>query len=209
MAETFRGRSDESGSVSYPNFTDWRERSQSFEHLAAFTSGEFILRKGDGSDRLHGALVSTDLFPLLGVSPERGRTFLPDEDKAGSSQVVLISHALWQQRFGEDPDAVGRTLSIDAKTFTIVGVMPSGFHFPVENDRADLWVPVVNATPDWINEREAHFLSVVGRLKQGVSLETAQSEMTAIAGGLAETYPNSQAGYGIELTSLHEFLVSD
>ncbi|HEV8485541.1 MAG TPA: ABC transporter permease [Blastocatellia bacterium] len=209
MAETFRGRTDQSGSVSYPNFTDWRDRSESFEHLAAFTSKEFILRKGDSSERLHGASVSTDLFPLLGVNPERGRAFLPEEDKPGSSQVVIISHALWQQHFGEDPDAVGSTLSIDAKSFTIVGVMPLAFRFPFENERADLWVPVGNAFPDWINEREAHFLSVVGRLKQGVEVETAQSEMTAIAASLADTYPDSQTGYGVDVTPLHQFLVAD
>src|SRR6185436_17665323 len=81
LAETFRGRTDQTGSVSYPNFTDWRDRSESFEHLAAFTSKEFILRKGDTSERVHGAAVSADLFPLLGVNPEVGRAFLPDEDK--------------------------------------------------------------------------------------------------------------------------------
>src|SRR6185436_18012206 len=104
LAETFRGRTDQTGSVSYPNFTDWRDRSESFEHLAAFTPKEFILSKGDTSERVHGAAVSADLFPLLGVNPEVGRAFMHAEDKPGATQVVLISHALWQQRFGEDQD---------------------------------------------------------------------------------------------------------
>jgi hypothetical protein len=114
-----------------------------FEHVASYHTNDFILTGQGESTRLQGAVVNADLFPLLGVSPVIGRAFLPDEDKPGEGgRVVVLSQELFQKRFNSDPNVVGRSIVLDGKNYSIVGVMPQAFQFPVQNDPVELWTTV-------------------------------------------------------------------
>jgi putative ABC transport system permease protein len=180
--------------ASYPNFADWREQNTVFEHMASYHRQDFVLIGQGDSTRVRGAVVNADLFPLLGVTPLIGRTFLPDEDKPGDTgRVVLLSHDLFEKRFNANPNAVGGSMVLDGKSYVIVGVMPASFQFPIQTDPIELWTTVAidRGGPEPITEeRGAHYIEVIGRLKPGVSIEQAQAEMTAIHGRLEQQYPD-------------------
>jgi putative ABC transport system permease protein len=146
------------------------------------------------STRLQGAVVNADLFPLLGVAPSLGRGFLPDEDKPGESgRVVILSQELFQNRFNSDPNVINQSVELDGKPFTIVGVMPRAFQFPIQNEPIELWTTVAldrEGAEPITDERGAHYMTVIGRLKAGVSKEQAQAEMTAISARLEQQYPD-------------------
>jgi predicted permease len=190
--------------ASVPEFNDYQERDRLFEHLAAYDWQSFNLT-GDGNpERVIGARVTPSFFPVMGVAPALGRSFLDEEDHPGRDQVVMISHGLWQRRFAADPNIVGRVLTLSGRGFTVVGVMPAGFEFPFENIR--VWKPLAFTAEERSEaERGSHFLNVIGRLKSDVTIERAQAEMAALGheiGRLHEgDYPN---GYGVEVVSLHE-----
>src|SRR6185436_16140235 len=135
--------------------------------------------RGD-SVRLQGAVVNADLFPILQVTPMLGRGFLPDEDKpSDTGRVIVLSQQLFQQRFNSDPNVVGQSIVLDGKPFTIVGVMPRAFQFPVQNDPVELWTTVAvdrEGEDPITDERGAHYMNVIGRLKPGVTKEQAQAE---------------------------------
>jgi putative ABC transport system permease protein len=181
--------------VSYPDFLDWRRQNRSFERLASYHSASFTLTGLERAVHLDGQVVSWDLLPLLGVQPELGRGFTPEEEKRGS-RVVLISHALWVAQFGSDPSVVGRTMHLSGDAFTIAGVMPETFRFPVNAPKNDFWTTL--AIDDDANDQHAavgnrgmHFLNVIGRLKPGVTVARADAEMKAMAAQLAKQYPDS------------------
>jgi len=190
--------------ASVPEFHDYREREQLFEHLAAYDWQSFNLT-GDGNpERVIGSRVTTSFFPVMGVAPALGRSFLDEEDHPGRDQVVVISHGLWRHRFAADPNIVGRVLTLSGRGFTVVGVMPAGFEFPFEN--ISVWKPMAFTAEERSEaERGSHFLNVIGRLKPDVTIDRAQAEMAALGreiGRLHEgDYPN---GYGVEVVSLHE-----
>jgi putative ABC transport system permease protein len=190
--------------ASVPEFNDYLERNQLFEHLAAYDWQSFNLT-GDGNpERVIAARVTTSFFPVMGVTPALGRTFLDEEDRAGRDQVVIISHGLWQSRFAADPNIVGRTLTLNGRGYTVVGVMPAGFEFPFRFMK--VWKPMAfTAEERSESERGSHFLNVIGRLKSDVTTQRAQSEMAAVGreiGSLHEgDYPS---GYGVQVISLHE-----
>ncbi len=195
--------------TSAPEFLDYSRRSVSFEALAAYHQVGFNLA-GDGEpERVLGAGATAGLFPLLGVAPLLGRTFLPEEDRPGHDQVVLLSHGLWQRRFGGDPDVAGRILRVDGRPCAIVGVMPAGFRFPSRD--TELWRP--EAFPPELlseNNRGSHFLDVVARLRPGVSLSAARAEMAEIARRMGEEHGDSyRSGFGARLFRLRERLVGD
>ncbi|MEW6211871.1 MAG: ABC transporter permease, partial [Acidobacteriota bacterium] len=196
-----------STSVSYLNFKDWKAQGESFDEMAAIQSGDFTVKIRDSAERVPGLGVTADFFPMLGVKPVLGRTFDSEEDRPGN-QIALISYSLWQSRFGADPNIAGQTISVDAKPYTVIGVMPSGFDFPLQARQAELLLPI-SMSESFLKERGANFLTVVGRLKKGVSVEQAQSEMSAIAARLADEHPDANAGEGILVTSLHEEIVGD
>src|SRR5678815_537360 len=128
------------GSHSYPNFLDFRAQNTVFEHASSYHGSDFIMTGRGEPARLQGAVVTADLFPLLGVQPILGRTFLPDEDKpTETGRVVVLSHALFQQRFGGDPSIINQRITLDGVSFTVVGVMPASFEFPIQNDPVELW----------------------------------------------------------------------
>ena len=195
--------------VSPRDYLAWREQTQSYEQLGAYGGSGFNLASG-GSEpvQVRGAIVTASLFSVVGVNPLLGRNFLPEEDRAGRNQVVIISHGLWQRRFGSDPNLVGQTLTVDGKNHTVVGVMPARFEFPFYAERAEMWVPM---DLDYMLRElpNVHFYSVVGRLKPQVNLEQARLELEAIAKRLVQQSPNSNQGIGATVVPLHESVVGE
>ncbi|MFY2562587.1 ABC transporter permease [Corallococcus terminator] len=212
----------ELGGVAYPNLLDWRSGSTSFERLAVYTSTRFTV-SGDGeATRVTGVIASSDLFPLLGTSPLLGRTFLPEEDRLGGgpegARPVVLSHAFWRKHFpgagAGDSGVLGRVVRLDDLPFTIVGVLPEGFRFPLLHEPADLWVSVaVDAEPSVYggtipsSRGYMRYDAALGRLKQGVSVETARQELSALAKELERAHPDSGTFTGVEVVSGLERLV--
>ena len=198
-------------SVSYPNFVDWRAQSGSFERLAAFRSRSFTLTGAGEPLRVNGAVASAELFTLLGAPPTLGRSFRTEEDNAGAS-VVILSHGLWRRRFNSDPQVIGRNITLDDRSLTVVGVAPAGFQFPIEVESADLWTTIAHdatgANP-MTAQRGLNYLSVIGRLKPGVNITRAQAEMDGIARRLEMQYPDDNAHQGARLVPALEQLVGD
>ena len=204
---------EDASKVGYPrdtpaaaNFVDWRDQNQVFEGMAAIADESFNFTGAGDPERLEGRRVSANLFPLLGVEPQIGRVFTAAEDQPGAQRVVLLSYGLWQRRFGGDSSIVGKPLTLNGESHTVVGVMPARFQFPTSDDQA--WVPI-SFTPEEAANRNRHYLQVVGRLKPGVTLAQAQTEMTTIGARLAQQYPESNTDLGAVVTSLHEHLVGD
>ena len=190
-------------SVAPASFLDWRQQNGVFERLAAYQGTSATFTGGEGPERVQGAAVSWDLFELLRIAPARGTGFTADQDKPGANNVIVLSHGLWQRRFGADPAVVGQSITLSGAPATIVGVMPQDFYFP--NRTAEFWRPIAlnpaNAS------RGAHFLGVIARAKTDVTLERAGAEMKAIAEGLAVQYPDSSARESAEVVLLHEQIV--
>ena len=207
------------GAASYPDFADWRAQNGVFERMAAYHYSDFTLA-GDSGEPAHmqGAIVSADLFQVLGVAPTTGRTFLPEEDQpggAGGARAVILSDSLWRQRFSADTKILGRTIKIDGRSFNIVGVMPSGFQFPIQAEPVELWTTMAvdaetaDGSSPITEQRGAHYLNVVARLKPGVTMEQAKAEMDVIAQNLQKQYPDTNANFGVGMVSLQEFWVGD
>jgi putative ABC transport system permease protein len=183
-------------------FLDWKQQATAFDRIAAYAGGSATVLWGDGPERIPRAAVSADLFEVLGVLPAHGRTFSAAEDAPGRNQVVVLSHGLWQRRFGGDPAILGRSLTVDGQMVTIIGVMPPGFYFPSRTH--EFWTPLAinpaNAT------RGGHFLGVVARTKAAVTLEQADAEMKAIAGRLAQLHPET-VNESVEIVRLYDMVV--
>jgi putative ABC transport system permease protein len=211
--ETDSVRGYKRGSASYPNFVDWREQNHSFDYVSTYHTSDFILTGRGDSSRLKGAVINADLFPLLGVAPVFGRGFRSEEDQPGESgRVAVLSQQLFQQRFNSDPNIVGQSMLLDGKNFTIVGVMPYAFQFPIQNDPIELWTTVAvdrEGEDPVTNERGAHYMNVIGRLKPGVSKTQAQAEMTAVGARLEQQYPDKNLHKSISVEPTLEALVGD
>ncbi len=196
--------------ASPPNYRDWREQQTMFEEMAAYHPRIFFLSQDAEQAIAHGAQVSATLFPLLRVKPLLGRTFSPNEEKSGANRVALLSYGLWMRSFGGDQNVVGRSVTINEQPYSVVGVMPPEFNFPPPIDlegtapprRNELWVPFDlgrNA-----EQRGAHFMTVIARLKPGVAIERADEEMNTIAGRLERQFPASNTGWKIALVPLSQ-----
>src|SRR6266516_1540062 len=191
-----------------PNFLDWQKQNTVFTGMAAMAERSFNLTGVGEPERLDGRRVSANLFDLLGVPALLGRTFVPDDDRAGA-HVVLLSYSLWQRRFGSDPNIIGRAVTLNGQSYTVIGVMPRGVHLPGYGNWNDqLWVPIA-FTNEEITERGTHFLDVIERIKSGITLKQAQAEMETIAARLAKEYPKYNTRIGATVTPLHEEIVGD
>ncbi|HEX8775383.1 MAG TPA: ABC transporter permease [Pyrinomonadaceae bacterium] len=190
------------------NFLDWREQNQVFEQLAALVYANANLSGVDEPERIQSMLVTTNLFQALGVQPLMGRAFLPEEENINSQRVVILSHELWQRRFGGDPSVLGRTLTLNGNQTVVVGIMPPAFQlqFPV-NTKVEMWMPLRLNPAD--AGRKAHYMYVLGRLKPGVSVSQAHAAMNGIAARLQEQYPETNAEKGANVVSLHKQLVGN
>jgi putative ABC transport system permease protein len=184
---------------SYPDFLDWQARTTSYEGLAAVDSGFVTLDAGGESERLRRLGVSASFFPLLGVNAALGRTFTADEDSVAERRAVaVLSDGLWQRRFGGDPQILGRRVLLNAQPFEVVGVLPPGFTWIEE---ADLWTPfVAMQSPGGLASRGSRGFPALGRLKPGVSLAQAQSEIDAISRQLERAYPETNEKRGVEVS---------
>ncbi|MEK6285157.1 MAG: ABC transporter permease [Acidobacteriota bacterium] len=207
------------GSAEFPvsagDFIDWRDQNQVFEQIAAFHTQPFNITGAGEPEFLGGVRASASLFSLLGVEPKLGRTFTVDEDQPGAGQVVLISHGLWQRRFGSDPNIVGQKLTLNDQPYTVVGVLPAGFQFPRKGEmpagyqfprQADLYTPLA-WTPAQATNRGRNFLAVIARLKPQVTIEQAGAEMDAIAEQLKQQYPQTNTNKEAFLVALHQQVV--
>src|SRR5688572_18173218 len=177
--------------VSYPDFRDWRDENTTLATLAALQRRSFTIADGrTDAERFSGGAVTWTLFGLLGTPPAIGRDFGPGDDKPGAEPVVLISDDLWRNRYNADPSIAGRAIQVNGRPHTVIGVMPPKFMFP-ETQR--LWVPISAYIPEFT--RSARALEVFARLKPGASLEQASTDVRAISGRLAATYPKENEGW--------------
>jgi putative ABC transport system permease protein len=211
--ETDSRRTISQGSASYPNFADWREQSQSFEKMAVFHYADYTLTGKSDAVRVQGAVVSAELFSLLGVGPVVGRAFLLEEDAPGENhRVAIVSYGLFEKRFNANRNLIGQPIVIDGENYLLVGVMPRDFEFPIQNEPAELWTTVAREaegeTPP-TQQRGAHYLRVIGRLKPNVTRVQAQSELNAIAARLEQQYPEKNLHRGINVVPALDALVGD
>jgi putative ABC transport system permease protein len=179
------------GGISYPDFLDWRARSRAFDGMAVYSPQNFALREADGINQIPGAVVSADLFEMLGASPQLGRTFRSSEYAPGQPIAIVLSDRLWRERFGADPGIVERAIELDHKPAIVVGVMPPGFEFPIASARAELWSTIAVGDGSLASQRGVHYLSGIGRLAPRVSVEQAQAELSTIVGALNAQYPEN------------------
>ena len=170
-----------------PDYREWRDQSQSFEGLGGFYWSDYNLSGSNREPvRVQGARITANLFPVLGVSPALGRGFSSDEEKFGNHRVALLSDALWQRRYGADPGLIGRSITLGGESYTVVGVMPKDMAFFDNQPVVELWTPIAFAPGDNLDTRNNHFVNLVGRLKPAVTIQQAQTEVTAIAERMAE-----------------------
>jgi len=194
-------------SVSYPNFLDWRQRSRSFDLMAAYRGDTFMLTGQATPDRLRGQMASAEIFATLGVKPIIGRVFAAEEDRRGSAPVVVLTSNFWDTRFGSDPGVLGRSLTLDGRLYTIIGVVPSD---DVLWRRVSVVVPIGQWNePLFWNRAVGMGMRVVGRLKAGGSVRQAQAELDGVAAGLAKEYPVENKDRGISAVLLRENLTGD
>ena len=202
VSETYPRRGDTRDLVSPPDFLDWRERARSFAQLSAFTAWDANLTGVDEAERLQGFAVSHEFFPALGMPPLAGRTFTAAEEQPGRDQVVVISHGLWQRRFAGDSHIAGRKISLNGLDYTVVGVMPEDFDFPLATD---VWKPLAFSPAERAN-RDSRYLVVLGRLENGVSVGRASAEMSSVTQALAAQYPSSNAGRGVRVETIRSVI---
>ncbi|HYK88725.1 MAG TPA: ABC transporter permease [Acidobacteriota bacterium] len=188
------------GALSYPDYLDYKNQSRSVENMTAFFLDGINLTGGEEPERLRCLRVSPEAVPLLGLAMKIGRPFLPDDDDQGRNPNVILSHGLWQRRFGSRMDVLGRSVTINGVPRSVVGVLSQkakmGFLLGIE---PDLWLPLIPPNPP---QRSSRYLMVAARLKTGVSVEQAQGEMAVIAGRLAQQYPESNTGWHAMVSGL-------
>lgn len=187
------------------NYVDWKNRNRSFSDMAAMRFRQATLTDESSPELAVGSGVTWSFFSLLGVQPQMGRAFTADEDKP-DTRVVILSHGLWQRRYGGDPKLVGRAIRMNGEETTVIGVMPSYFRFP--DKTTEYWVPAGFSPAEWAN-RGSHYLRVIARLKPGVTPEQAQSEMTGIALQLQKEHPLENRQIGAVVVPLREQVVGD
>ncbi|MEO5717137.1 MAG: ABC transporter permease, partial [Chthoniobacterales bacterium] len=204
---------DERQVHSYPDYLDLRTQNHTFTAMAAYTTASAIWGTGSDSEDVPGLAATADIFEVLGTQPLLGRGFSRADDTPEAARVVAISYAFWQRRFAGDPNIIGKQVPLSGKVYTITGVMPRGWKFPVQRENVDYVAPILplysGSTPDYTTRRGAHFLAVVGRMKPDVDLRTATADLQAIAAQLAKRYPDTNAERHVRAVDLQADLVGD
>ncbi len=193
-------------SVAPGNFTAWAEGNTSVEEMAAYRLRSYSLTGRGEPERLDGVAMSAGLFTMLGARPAHGRGFLPEEDQPGRDVVVIVSHGLWQRRFGGSPELIGQKLTLSARIYTVVGIMPPDFYFP--RPVSEFWVPLALTAEDRENHG-SHGLRVVARLKKDVAIEQAHTELSTVAQRLEQEFPGTNAGWGVFVRPMLDAVVGD
>ena len=197
--------------ISYPDFEDVRAQNGVFTELAGNQEHDLTVTGRGEPFVAPTAVVTAGLFDVLRAAPLLGRTFVPDDGRPGAAPVVIVSEKLWRSRFGADPHLVGSAINLDKRSFTVIGIMPAGFQSPILARKQDLWVP----TPDdpvfggWMARRSGHWLSVIGRLKPGVSIAQAQAELDGISHRLNAEFPKDDTGWSLRVGPLQSTLVGN
>lgn len=194
----------EGANVSYPDYLAWKE-SHSFRDVGIFNWYEGTLSGHGPAERISGAHVSANLFPLLGVQPLFGRTFTEQETAAGGGRVVILGHGLWQRLFGSDRSVLGRSIMLDGTPRTVVGVMPTGFRFP---NRGEIWTPLVPER-NFYHHGNRFLAGAVARLRSGVSRRQGEAELAAISGRLEAEHPESNLGWDAQVVPMRDDIVGD
>jgi putative ABC transport system permease protein len=196
--------------ISPGNFLYWQKENTVFDQMASWYDFNTNLTGQGNPERLSAQAVTPNLMSFVGVNAHMGRTFVSEDGQAGKDNVVVLGHSLWQRRFGSDPNIVGKTIVLDQQVLTVIGVMPRGFqlfvaHGSLTGVPAELWEPLVFSKESWTPR--GRYMSALGRLKPGVTLAQAQSQMDAIAEGLERKFPEMDHGWGVNLVELHEQVV--
>jgi predicted permease len=194
------------GSVSVPNFLDWRAQNDAFEAIAAYSSSSADLVGNGQPERVRAVNATANLFAILGTKPELGRTFALDEDEPGRAPVVVLSDGFWRRRFGSDQAILGKQISLNNTLHTVVGVMPPSFDFPIQAIHTDVWRPLVLATSA-DQQRGNHWMSVVGRLKPGMDSASATARMMAITKRIAAEHPDDMRERGVSVNTMNGVVV--
>lgn len=220
LLQHFKAQNLERTPVSPPEFVDYESRARSFEKIGAFGYTNFNLAGDDKPERVAGATVTAGVFPLLGVSPIKGRFFQTEECTIGRDDVVIISERLWQRRFNSDAQLIGKKLLLNGKSFTVVGIMPAGFDFPLQlfnlgsggqfGERAEIWKPLA-FTDDQMKARYSRGFAIIGRLAAGTSVPQAQAEIETINDQMRREHPNNYPpgnSFGGDVLPLHDLAVA-
>lgn len=187
------------GPISRPDFLEWQAQQKVFQAIAAYYFETFNLTGADEAERVSGARVTDDFFSLFGIAPAQGRFFLPTDNQTGAGRVAIISDGMWQRRFGADPQLIGKTITLNGEVYTVVGVAPAVFNFPV---RSDVWTPAMLGEDK--RQRGSNYLKVIARLKEGVTPEQAQAQMNQITAVQAQQYPENDTNLTVTIASLLE-----
>ena len=200
-----------------PQFLSYQSNTKVLQNLAAFKSQQLSLENRGEPEKLGGVMVSIDFFSALGKQALLGRTFLPQEDKPGGEHVVILSFDLWKRRFASDSSIVGQAITLNGRSYTVVGVMPAGFNFPRGAEmpgyldfpsKTEVWAPMAFSA-DEIAERGSFNNTLIGRLQPGISVKEAQAQLSAIATRNSEQFPKTDGGMGVLVTPLHDQIVGD
>lgn len=190
--------------TSYPGYHDWRRESRSFARMAPYAEDRFVLSGEPEAETVGGVYAGTDLFAILGVQALAGRGFLADDDRPGALGVALLSHRLWQRRFGGSPEVLGRHIKVNGTLRSVIGVLPERFNFP---QNADVWVPFESARHS--QDRSDRSIGIAARLAPGVTLDAANAELKSIARSLEEKFPETQAEWTAEAVPLSDDMASE
>ena len=202
---------DGRGTFSVPDFFDVQKSSTTLQYVATAQRSGTIVTEGGEPERIIGVAVSADYFSVLGVKPELGRVFTRDEDKPGAAPVILLSHGLWQRRFGGDQSIIGREIDLGGKS-TVIGIMPPGFEYPISDDNQDYWEPLFAAafmTKELREERSNRILDVIARLKPGVTVAQAKADLDLVSRQIEQQSPVSNTNIIFNAVSMHESITRD
>ena len=195
-----------SGATSPPDFTDWRSTNTAFSEMAAFSRSSFALTGNGSPEQMRGAFVTSTFFDVLGTRPLHGRTIAQADASIGGPDVVVLGYAVWSGRYGSDPSVVGRRVMVEGVSREVIGVMPRDFVYP---QLAQLWVPTRFTADDLANQRGAHYLDVIARLRPDATLDAARVEMRGLAARLAEAYPRTNREASASVHPVRDFMVGD
>jgi predicted permease len=199
------------GSISYPNFLDWQKDNHAFSAMAITRRYTFSLTGLGEAEQVRTRFISSDFFSVIGVTPVLGRVFAPGEDKIGAAPIALISAGFWNRKFGGSPDVLGKTLNLDGRAYTIVGVIPAGFDLLLQSVRTpEVYVPIGQWSNPLLTQRSAGLgFHGIGRLKPGVTIEQATADMDGVTNSLAQAFPDADKGIGASLIPLRKEILGD